>query len=264
MENLEKEKLENVEEQKEESTQEIQEQDSVAQDSIQLEEVNESEEQKEEVQELPPMEAVVEVETTYDYRTFKYCHMYIIRVKKKSVLVYSIMAAICFIVGLVCFFTMEGLNKYISLIIIALGFWTIKNIFTEESKIDKNLENFFRTHAPFKQSFAFDSERIRVTAYVDGEVKQADYPWPYIQEIHAIPEFFILFLNGGTPIVIDRDESKLLKGTKEDLEQVIREQSVLKPFNSYNKPFFKHLKDITYYVEPTVEEKNKEDSNNEE
>ena len=247
MENLEKEKLNDVkEESKDNSVEEV------------TEEIKEIEEVKEEgseevLEELPPMEAVCEVETIYDYRTLKYCNMYIIKIKKKSAVLYSVMAAICFVVGAVCFFTMEGVNKYISLIMIALGFWTLKNIFTEENKIDKSLENFFRTHAPFKQSFAFDREKIRVTAFIDGEVKQADYPWPYIQEIHAIPEFFILFLNGGTPIIIDRDEKRLLQGTKEDLEQIIREQSVLKPFYTYDKPFVKHLKEITYYVGSTEE-----------
>ena len=223
--------------------------------------------EEEKTDELPPMDPIVEVQTVYDYRTLKYCNMYIIKVKRKSALIYSVMAAICFIVGLICFFTMEGINKYISIIIIALGLWTLKNLFTEEAKIDKSLENFFRTHAPFKQNFAFDREKIRVTAYVDGEVKQADYPWAYIQEIHAIPEFFILFLNGGTPVIIDRDESKLLLGTKEDLEQIIREQSTLKPFNSYDKPLVKNLKEITYIEEeikdPVLEE-NKAVENKEE
>ena len=258
MENQEKELL-----QKE--TEENQDQENIIKEEISKEEFSKeetkettedlglSEEQEEKSEELPPMEAVAEVETVYDYRTLKYCNMYIIKIKKKSTLMYSVMAAICFIVGIVCFFTMEGINKYVALIIVGLGFWTLKNIFTEESKIDKSLETFFRTHAPFKQSFAFDHEKIRVTAFIDGEVKQADYPWPYIQEIHAIPEFFILFLNGGTPILIDRDESKLLQGTKEDLEQIIREQSVLKPFNVYNKPFVKNFKEIKYFTEQVEE-----------
>ena len=47
---------------------------------------------------------------------------------------------------------------------------------------------------------------------------------------------------------------------KEELEQIIREQSALKPFKSYDKPFVKKMIDITYYAtlnqeEAIVEEK---------
>lgn len=268
MENLEKENLKETEEkeviEEKETTEEVVEQEVESSNEVSEVALSDEAVEPEEV-ELPPMDVVAEVETTYDYRALKYTNMYILKVKRKSAVIYSVMGIVCLVIGLVCFFTMEGANKWISLIIVALGLWTFKNIFTEEAKVDKSLQNFFRTNAPFKQTFTFDRERIRVSAEVDGEVKQADYPWPYIQEIHMIPEYFILFLNGGTPIIIDRDESKLLQGTKEDLEQLIREQSALKPFKSYDKPFIKKFVDVTYYAAPQeVQEEQVEETNNSE
>lgn len=268
MENLEKENLKETEEkeviEEKETTEEVVEQEVESSNEVSEVALSDEAVEPEEV-ELPPMDVVAEVETTYDYRSLKYTNMYILKVKRKSAVIYSVMGIVCLVIGLVCFFTMEGANKWISLIIVALGLWTFKNIFTEEAKVDKSLQNFFRTNAPFKQTFTFDRERIRVSAEVDGEVKQADYPWPYIQEIHMIPEYFILFLNGGTPIIIDRDESKLLQGTKEDLEQLIREQSALKPFKSYDKPFIKKFVDVTYYAAPQeVQEEQVEETNNSE
>ncbi len=259
-ENLKKEELNNEDTEKVTAESVVAEVENEKVDNTAEVETTEEAETPEATDELPPMEVIAEVETTYDYRTLKYCNMYILKVKRKSTLIYSIMAAVCLIVAIVSFIRMEGNGKWLSLIIAFLGLWTFKNIFTEEAKVDKSLQNFFRTNAPFTQRFAFDRERIRVTAMVDGEEKQADYPWPYIQEIHMIPEFFILFLNGGTPVIIDRDESKLLKGTKEELEQIIREQSALKPFKSYDKSFVKKMIDITYYAtlnqeEAIVEEK---------
>lgn len=259
-ENLKKEELNNEDTEKVTDESVVAEVENEKVDNTAEVETTEEAETPEATDELPPMEVIAEVETTYDYRTLKYCNMYILKVKRKSTLIYSIMAAVCLIVAIVSFIRMEGNGKWLSLIIAFLGLWTFKNIFTEEAKVDKSLQNFFRTNAPFTQRFAFDRERIRVIAMVDGEEKQADYPWPYIQEIHMIPEFFILFLNGGTPVIIDRDESKLLKGTKEELEQIIREQSALKPFKSYDKPFVKKMIDITYYAtlnqeEAIVEEK---------
>lgn len=253
-ENLKKEELNNEDTEKVTAESVVDEVENEKVDNTAEVETTEEAETPEATDELPPMEVIAEVETTYDYRTLKYCNMYILKVKRKSTLIYSIMAAVCLIVAIVSFIRMEGNGKWLSLIIAFLGLWTFKNIFTEEAKVDKSLQNFFRTNAPFTQRFAFDRERIRVTAMVDGEEKQADYPWPYIQEIHMIPEFFILFLNGGTPVIIDRDESKLLKGTKEELEQIIREQSALKPFKSYDKPFVKKMIDITYYATLNQEE----------
>lgn len=252
MENLEKENLKEELEEKDLESKDLETVEAEEESDLGLEPATEVVEPEE--AEFPAMDVVAEVETTYDYRALKYTNMYILRVKRKSTVVYSAMGIICLIIGLVCFFTMEGANKWISLIIVALGLWTFKNIFTEEAKIDKSLQNFFRTNAPFKQTFTFDRERIRVSAEVDGEIKQADYPWAYIQEIHMIPEYFILFLNGGMPMIIDRNEEKLLQGTKEDLEQLLAEQGALKPFKSYDKPFVKKFIDITYYAAPTFEE----------
>lgn len=211
---------------------------------------------EEEKEELPPMEPIVEVETVYDYKALKYCNMYIIKVKRKSLIIYLIMALISFAIG--AWFIYSSLangnnNYYFGIVIILLGIWTLSSIFTEEKKIDKSLENYFRTHAPFTQKFSFDNEKIRVTALVDGEEKAADYDWAYIQEITALPEYFFLFLQGGTPIIIDRNIENIITGTKEDLEQLIREQTVLKPFVQYDKPLVKRFINVTYYVKPAEE-----------
>lgn len=236
----------------EEKKEELKEQSLQLDESITGEIVDKTENTEEENQEetIEPMESVVEVDTEYDYKTLKYCNMYVIRIKRKSRLIYSVMAAISFIIGILCFVFMEDINRYIGIIIFALGIWTLVSLFTEESKIDKSLETYFKTHAPFVQHFAFNHEKIRVTAIVNGEERTGDYPWAYIQEIHAIPEYFFLFLNGGTPIVIDRDSTKITKGTTEDLEQIIKEQTALKPFNQYDGVLVKNLKDIKYYQAP--------------
>lgn len=218
---------------------------------------------EEQTEELPPMEPIVEVATTYDYKALKYCNMYIIKVKRKSMLIYLIMSLISFAIGGVFIYNSikNGDSNYIFGIIIAiLGIWTLSSLFTEESKIDKSLINYFRTHAPFTQKFSFDNEKIRVSAFLDGEEKVADYDWAYIQEIVALPEYFFLFLNGGTPIIIDRNVESIVSGTTEDLENLIREQASLKPFVQYDKPLVKKMVNVTYYVKPEepVEEQKEE------
>ena len=208
-------------------------------------------------EEFPEMTPIVEVETTYDYKVLKYCNMYVIKVKRKSVIINLVMALVCLAIGgLILYSSIKNANhNYIfSIMTFLLAAWVVYSIFTEEKRIDKSLVNYFKTHAPVKQKFSFDNERIRITAFINGEERKADYPWAYITEIHAIPEYFFLFINGGAPIVIDRNEESVITGSLEELENLIREAASLKPFKSYDKPLVKHLVNVEYY-QPVVEEK---------
>lgn len=255
-------KLEALEEVNAEGTDKVEEaskQDETTEEP-QEETVALEEEPKEEEEKLPEMTPIVEVVTTYDYKVLKYCNMYVIRVKRKSILINMIMAIVCMAIGgLILYSSLKnGNNNYIfSILTFLLSFWVIFSIFTEEKRIDKSLVNYFKTHAPVKQTFSFDNERIRITADVNGEVRQADYPWAYVTEIHAIPEYFFLFINGGAPIVIERNPEAILTGTMEDLENLIRDEATTKPFKQYTKPLVKHFVDVTYY-EPVVAEKEEE------
>ena len=206
------------------------------------------------------MNPIVEVETSYDYRVLKYCNMYVIKIKRHSTVINLIMLVMTLAIGgLILYSSIKNQNNnYIfSIMTFLLAGWVLFSIINEERRIDKSLVNYFKTHAPIKQKFSFDNEKIRISANINGEERQADYPWAYVTEIHAIPEYFFLFVNGGAPIVIDRRPEAIVTGTMEDLENLIREQCSLKPFKQYLKPFVKHLADVTYYT-PVVEEKTEE------
>ena len=223
--------------------------------------------EEEKTDELPPMEPIVEVETTYDYKVLKYCNMYVIKVKRHSTIINLVMALISLAIGgLILYSSIKNQNhNYIfAIMTFVLAIWVIISIFSEERRIDKSLINYFKTHAPVKQKFSFDKEKIRISAVVNGEERQADYPWAYVSEIHAIPEYFFLFINGGSPIVLDRSEEAVVLGTMEDLEDLIREECSLKPFKQYLKPLVKHLANVEYYtpVEPVVEEKEEQTEEN--
>lgn len=233
----------------------------VKEESLELE--SPVEEAKEEVEEMNP---IVEIETTYDYKVLKYCNMYVIKVKRHSTIINLIMAVITLAIGgLILYSSIKNQNNnfIFAIMTFLLAGWVIFSIFNEEKRIDKSLINYFKTHAPVKQKFSFDNEKIRISANINGEERQADYPWAYVTEIHAIPEYFFLFVNGGSPIVIDRNPEAVLTGTMDDLENLIREQCSLKPFKQYLKPFVKKLADVTYYT-PVVEEVKEENTDKEE
>lgn len=246
------ENVENEEKKETEESLELESEESLDLDSAKTEE--------DAVEELPPMEPIVEVETTYDYKVLKYCNMYVIKVKRHSTVINLVMALISIAIGgLILYSSIKNKNhNYIfAIMTFLLSIWVIISIFSEERRIDKSLINYFKTHAPVKQKFSFDKEKIRISAVINGEERQADYPWAYVSEIHAIPEYFFLFINGGSPIVLDRSEEAVVTGTMEDLEELIREECSLKPFKQYLKPLVKKLADVKYYtpVEETTEEK---------
>lgn len=246
------ENVENEEKKKTEESLELESEESLELDS--------AKEEEEKTEELPAMEPIVEVETTYDYKVLKYCNMYVIKVKRHSTIINLVMALISIAIGgLILYSSIKNQNhNYIfAIMTFALAIWVIFSIFSEERRIDKSLINYFKTHAPVKQKFSFDKEKIRISAVINGEERQADYPWAYVSEIHAIPEYFFLFINGGSPIVLDRSEEAVVTGTMEDLEELIREECSLKPFKQYLKPLVKKLADVKYYtpVEETTEEK---------
>lgn len=258
-------------EEKEEQLEPVEVVETKEEESLELEPALE-EGQEEKVEEMNP---IVEVETTYDYRVLKYCNMYVIKIKRHSTMINLVMAILTIAIGgLILYSSIKNHNSnyIISILTFALSGWVIFSIFNEEKRIDKTLVNYFKTNAPVKQKFSFDNEKIRITANIKGEERLADYPWAYVTEIHAIPEYFFLFVNGGSPIVIDRNPEAIVTGTMEDLENLIREQCSLKPFKQYLKPFVKHMADVTYYtpvVEESVEteepkEENTEENENEE
>ena len=231
--------------------------------SVSLEEENTEEKEEQE----PEMVPIVEVETTYDYKVLKYCNMYVIRVKRKSILINLIMAAVCVAIGgLILYSSLKNNNNnwIFSILTFLLAAWVVYSIFTEERRIDKSLVNYFKRNAPVKQKFSFDNEKIRITAVINGENRQADYPWAYVTEIHAIPEYFFLFVNGGAPIVVDRNPEAIVSGTMEDLENLIKEECSLKPFKSYDKPLVKRMAEVTYYEPVIMEEDKEEQSDNNE
>lgn len=197
-----------------------------------------------------PMESIVETETLYNFKTLKYTNMYVIRVKRKSLLISLIMACVTFAIA-VALLVYGIINKavtnyWISGLIFLLGCWTLFNILTEEKKIDKQLLRYFSTHKPFTQKFMINHDKVRVEVNTDGKVNRGDYPWAYVSSIDMTPEYIFLFTNNGAPLVISRSEEAILKGDKETLEALIKEEASLKPFKFYDKPVCKNLNDITY------------------
>lgn len=98
-----------------------------------------------------------------------------------------------------------------------------------EKKLDQQLAGFFRGRPVTTQTVEIDEESVKVTRSLDPE-NPIEYDWSYINQIYEMPQYYMLMVGKGIPIIIDRSEEALLEGTKESLDAIIQEKAQLKPY----------------------------------
>ena len=212
----------------------------------------------EEVQapELGPIESIVELETEYNYRSQKFCQLYNMRIKRKSRLINAVMIAILVVLGVVFYINSKQLLMLIFPLLLCIS--PVYNIVCEEKRIDKFLVKYFASHPKFTLKYMINEEVIRFSQYVDGEEKVGEIPWAYVSEVHAVPEYYFLYLNGGNMFILDRNEEVMIKGEKKDLDDLILKVTEFKPLRVYDKPYCKNFVEVTYFV-PQETSKNQDD-----
>lgn len=196
------------------------------------------------------------VNTKFDYKTMKYCNKYIIFYKNKAYLFSLILGLV--VVGLGVYTLVTALLKdqsvLFSIIIMAMGIFMSYSAFNLESKIDAQLISYFNSNPVRDQVATITDEKISISHPGDEE-HGIEYPWAYITEVHAIPEYYMLFVNKKTPLIIDRSDEAIIEGSQIELTNIIKDKAALKPFKEVNKNIVK--KPITYvhtYVDPSTAE----------
>ncbi len=222
------------------------------------EENKENLEIKEEI--IEEMESIVELSTEYDYRAQKYCQMYRMKVKSKSTIMNIVLCVAVLGFAFYWLFSSEGSGKYFSIVLFIWFLYMLYGVIFEEKKIDKFLVKYFRTHPKFTLKYQINNDKIRFYNEKDKEKKYADFDWAYVSEVVKIPEYYFIFLNGGSILVLDRREEVMEKGTQEELDELIKKQCELKPFVVYNKKFVKNLVECTYFEPAEVNTENQEEN----
>ena len=223
-------------------------------ENLEISENQDSESNKEEQLTPKPMESLFEVDTDYDYRAQKYCQMYRLRVKNKTIIINIVFCVILLALAVYMFLNNEGNGRFVAVIPFVFFAYSVYGIFFEEKKVDNYLRKFFATHAKFTLHYKINKDMIRFTQIVNGEERWADFPWAYVNEVHRIPEYYFLFLNGGNILIIDRRNECMKKGTQSELDEFFRDICEFKPFVVNNKNFVKTLIDVTYYNDPKFTE----------
>lgn len=202
----------------------------------------------------------VKLRTKFDYRTMKYLNLYVMKYKKKTFFLYGIMVGVALGAGIYMFLTSEGKNNYIWPIVFGLVIvYTIYQALNIEKNLDKHLKNYFSNRPVVDQIIEINSDKITVSISTNPDEK-ADYDWAYIGEIDEIPQYYFLFLNANTPIILDKREEALEEGTLEDLKEIIAEKSELKPYKLLDKEIVKRPIDYVHQEIQVVDEHEQKDA----
>ena len=114
------------------------------------------------------MESLFEVDTDYDYRAQKYCQMYRLRVKNKTIIINIVFCVILLALAVYMFLNNEGNGRFVAVIPFVFFAYSVYGIFFEEKKVDNYLRKFFATHAKFTLHYKINKDMIRFTQIVNG------------------------------------------------------------------------------------------------
>lgn len=235
---------------------------------------------KEEVVEEPYTGKEVTTSIRYDYRTMKYFNMYNAAIKRKLPIWYIVMAIIS---GVFAIYTVvdevialsknpeEGLGVSTIIIATIFVFFTVY-LFLQalrfENFVDKTISNHFLNHKVAEQHIKIREDKITLIP-VNKPDESFSYDWVQITSIEEINEFFFLYI-GKSPLIIDKDPSKMIEGTYEEMLQIFDEKIAVKPYKKYEKQVVKKpityvhkedLENIENAIEAETVEENPEESN---
>lgn len=191
----------------------------------------------------------LKVKTKIDFKALKYANLYLMRVKRKSYLIFSILCAAC-IFGAVYSLISGGMNNLLfAIIFFVFALYAVYTMLTFEKKVDKSLIKFFSQNAPMTQYIALDEDNISICLKGKEGLEKVSYDWAYVNEIHKLKDYYLMFLAGGMPIIIERNEETVIEGTMDEVDELIKSKGELKPYRVYEKELIKNFVDPVEYLE---------------
>lgn len=198
----------------------------------------------------------VKIRTKFDYRAMKYLNLYLLKYKRKTYLLYSILIVLAIAFGIYLFISSKGKGYLWPIVFALVVVYTTVQAFSIEKNLDKQLERFFNGKAVIEQIIDLSQEKLTIAVSTRPN-EPVDYDWAYVSEIVELPQFYFLFVNGNNPIILDKSPEAFVEGSLEDLVQIIEEKIQTKPFKKIEKDIAK--RPITY-VHQEVEEVHKDET----
>ncbi|MCK9470395.1 MAG: hypothetical protein WC006_02120 [Bacilli bacterium] len=176
--------------------------------------------------------------TKLDFRTLKYCNLFIMKHKRKTAIWFLVTALIS--LGIVVwdvFFSQT--DNY--LFAILGGFFILYSgyqYFNLEKRLDTQLARFFYNRRVTEQTVTVTEEKVIVNRSVDPN-NPTEFDWSFITEILEMPQYYMLMVGKGSPIILDRSADALLEGSFEHLDAIIKEKATTKPYLATDKDIVK-------------------------
>jgi hypothetical protein len=188
--------------------------------------------------------------TKIDFKTLKYCNLFLMKFQRKTKLWFGITIFLALGAAIYGYFGLE--DKTIALIGLIFTLFTLYQIINLEKKLDVQLMNFFRNRSVTTQTVEIDDEKVIITKSADQN-NPITYDWSFITEINEMPQYYMLMIGKGSPVIIDRSEEAILEGTKENLERIILDKASLKPYHKTVNDIAR--RPITFVHPEIIEEK---------
>lgn len=189
--------------------------------------------------------------TKLDFRTLKYCNLFLIKYRRKAYIWFIITAVLSLGIAVYDFLVIKSQYYMFAILSILFVFYSLYQMLTVEKKLDTSLIRFFQNRAVSTQIVEIDEEKITVTRSLDPN-NPTTYEWAYISEIDEMPQFYMLMVGKNAPIIIDRSLENVMDGTLETLDAIIKDKIPSKPYKVVTKDIVKIP--ITYvHQEPVAE-----------
>jgi hypothetical protein len=167
--------------------------------------------------------------TKLDFRTLKYANLFILKYKRRTSIWFLVTALIS--AAVIVYDVLFVKDSYAFTIIgVLFILYSGYNYFNLEKRLDNQLSRYFYGRRDIHtQKVEVTDEKLVIIRSVDPE-NPIEYDWSFVTEILEMPQFYILMIGKGVPIIVDRSDEALLEGTKENLDAIIKEKAALKPY----------------------------------
>lgn len=205
--------------------------------------------------------------TKLDFRTLKYCNLFIMKFKRKTSIWFLVTAIISLAVVIYDLLLPET-NYMFAILGGVFILYSGYQYFNLEKRLDTQLSKFFYNRRVTDQTIDVTDEKVVINRSIDP-ANPVEYDWSFVTEVYEMPQFYMLMIGRGSPVIIDRSVEAILSGTKENLDRIIKDKIATKPYKYTDQDIVKIP--ITYVhpefpevVSEEVEEDNFQIENNEE
>src|SRR5690554_3962869 len=127
--------------------------------------------------------------TKLDFKTLKYCNLFMMKYRKKTYLFYIIIAILSLAIAIADILHFKTI--YLAILSGLYIIYLVYQILTIERKLDQTLTRFFSKHNVTTQTTEISEEKIIL--YRGKDINEPiEFDWSFITEILEMPQYYML------------------------------------------------------------------------